>query len=137
MMTIGMDALTAPTRHGLADMFENTGCFTDHRSSDEYLCHKVHFRIQGCVVNRSSERSMFLHVLMHPSKRLKIRFPPRWISFPIQLNSNTSTVEGENNPRGSNIFLIVCNRNILVFSFVKTSSSKPLISNVRQSSRVC
>ncbi|GFU99894.1 uncharacterized protein TNCV_1257431 [Trichonephila clavipes] len=35
------------------------------------------------------DRSMFRQVLMHPSKRLMIPLPPRWIFFPIELNSNT------------------------------------------------
>lgn len=32
----GKYARTTPTRHGLTDMFENTGCFTDRNSSGEY-----------------------------------------------------------------------------------------------------
>ncbi|PRD34622.1 UNVERIFIED_CONTAM: hypothetical protein NCL1_14037 [Trichonephila clavipes] len=46
--------------------------------------------IDGCVVNRDSERSMFRQVLMHPSKSLMIRLPPRWIFLLIQPNSSTS-----------------------------------------------
>ncbi|GFW04917.1 hypothetical protein TNCV_4881521 [Trichonephila clavipes] len=87
---IGMNARTTTTRHGLADMFENTGCFTDRSISDGYSCHKVYFRIDGWVVNPGFESSMFRKVLMPPSERLMFLLPPRWISFPIQLNSNTS-----------------------------------------------
>ncbi|GFW11283.1 hypothetical protein TNCV_3808031 [Trichonephila clavipes] len=45
---------------------------------------------EGRVTSRGSERSMHCHVMMHPSERLMIRLPPRWISFPMHLNSNTS-----------------------------------------------
>ncbi|GFY05205.1 hypothetical protein TNCV_2206511 [Trichonephila clavipes] len=61
--TIGMYARTTPTRHGLADMFENTGHFTDRSSSDGHSCHQVHFIIDRRVINRGSERSMFRQVL--------------------------------------------------------------------------
>ncbi|GFS48475.1 hypothetical protein TNCV_2297871 [Trichonephila clavipes] len=44
-----------PARHGLADMFENNGCFTDRSNSDGYSCHQVHFRIDGRVVNPGSD----------------------------------------------------------------------------------
>ncbi|GFV53828.1 hypothetical protein TNCV_4208791 [Trichonephila clavipes] len=55
---------------------------------------QVHFRINEHVVNCGSERSMFRQVLMYPSERLMFRLPPRWISFSIQLNSNTSISVG-------------------------------------------
>ncbi|GFU90700.1 hypothetical protein TNCV_3089861 [Trichonephila clavipes] len=91
---IGIYAHTTPTRHGLADMLKNTRCFTNCCSSDGYSCHQVHFKIDGCAVNRGSERSMFHQVLMHASERLMIRLPPRWISFSIQPNSNMSISVG-------------------------------------------
>ncbi|GFV61458.1 hypothetical protein TNCV_2938001 [Trichonephila clavipes] len=78
-----------PMQHGLVEMFENTGRFTDLCSSDSYSCHQVHFKIDGRVVNRDSERFMFHQVLMHTSERLKIQLPPHSTSFPIQPNSNT------------------------------------------------
>ncbi|GFV55777.1 hypothetical protein TNCV_167621 [Trichonephila clavipes] len=90
-----MHARTTPTRHELVDMFENTGCFTNHSSNDGCSCHQAHFRIDGRVVNHVSEGSMFRQVLMHPSERLMFRLPPRWISFPIQPNSNTSISGGK------------------------------------------
>ncbi|GFX44309.1 DUF4817 domain-containing protein [Trichonephila clavipes] len=62
----------------------------DTNISDGYSCHLVHFRINDRVVNRASERSMFLQVQMHPSERLMIQVPPHCISFPMQTNSNTS-----------------------------------------------
>ncbi|GFU72786.1 hypothetical protein TNCV_1515481 [Trichonephila clavipes] len=37
---------------------------------------------------------MFRQVLMHPSERLMIRLPPRWIPFPMQPNSNTFIAVG-------------------------------------------
>ncbi|GFV58668.1 hypothetical protein TNCV_1947331 [Trichonephila clavipes] len=78
-----------PMRQGLVDMFENNGRFMDRSSSGEYSCHQVRFRINGCIVNGVSERSKFHQVLMHPRERLMIRLPPRWLSFPKQLNSNS------------------------------------------------
>ncbi|GFV43061.1 hypothetical protein TNCV_1458901 [Trichonephila clavipes] len=41
---IDMYASTKPKRHGLVDMFENSGCFTDRCSSVKYSCLQVHFR---------------------------------------------------------------------------------------------
>ncbi|GFY19605.1 hypothetical protein TNCV_4647771 [Trichonephila clavipes] len=67
-------------------MSENTGHFSDRGSSNGYSCNQVHCRIDGRGVNRDTESSMFLHVLMHPSEHLMIRLPPHWISFPIQPN---------------------------------------------------
>ncbi|GFW62700.1 hypothetical protein TNCV_2624631 [Trichonephila clavipes] len=71
-----MYANTTPTRQGLADIFENTGRFTDRSNSDGYSCHQVQFRFDGRVVNRCSERFMFRQALMHPSERLMIQLPP-------------------------------------------------------------
>ncbi|GFU95644.1 hypothetical protein TNCV_3333091 [Trichonephila clavipes] len=85
---------TTPTRHGLADLFENTECLTDRSSSDGYSCHQIPFRIDRLVVNRVSERSMFRQVLMHQSECLMIWLLPHWISFSIQPNSNTSISVG-------------------------------------------
>ncbi|GFY10949.1 hypothetical protein TNCV_1124701 [Trichonephila clavipes] len=42
------------------------------------------------MVIHGSERCMFRQVLEHPSERLMIRLAPRWVSLPIQPNSNTS-----------------------------------------------
>ncbi|GFS57072.1 hypothetical protein TNCV_4238541 [Trichonephila clavipes] len=39
-----------PSCYELADLFESNGRFTDHSSSDGYLRHQVHFRIDGRVV---------------------------------------------------------------------------------------
>ncbi|GFU41447.1 hypothetical protein TNCV_4585961 [Trichonephila clavipes] len=89
-----MYARTTSTRHGVEDMFENTGSFTDRSSSVGYSCHQVHFRIDRRVVNRGSERSMFRQVLMHSSERLMSRLSPRWISFLIQPSSKTSISVG-------------------------------------------
>ncbi|GFU01027.1 hypothetical protein TNCV_1816471 [Trichonephila clavipes] len=72
---IGMYTRMIPTRYGLADIFENTGCFTDRCGSDGYSCHQFHFRIDEYVVNRGSERFTFHQVLMHLSERLMIRLP--------------------------------------------------------------
>ncbi|GFX20744.1 hypothetical protein TNCV_78011 [Trichonephila clavipes] len=47
------------------------------------------FRIDGRVVIRGSEGSVFHHVQMYPSERLRIRLPLCWIYIPIQSNSNT------------------------------------------------
>ncbi|GFW39716.1 hypothetical protein TNCV_3188871 [Trichonephila clavipes] len=91
---IGMYARTTPTGHGLADMFENTGCLKDHSSSYECSSHQVHFHIDVHVVNHVSERSMFRQILMHPSEHLMVRLPPRWISVHIQPNSNMSISVG-------------------------------------------
>ncbi|GFW24346.1 hypothetical protein TNCV_605931 [Trichonephila clavipes] len=76
------------------DIFQNTGHFTYRSRNVGYKCRQVHFRIDERVFNRCCERSMFRPVLMHPSERLVIRLPPRWISFPIQLKSNTSISVG-------------------------------------------
>ncbi|GFW65623.1 hypothetical protein TNCV_3550461 [Trichonephila clavipes] len=73
-----MHARTMPMRHGLVDMFENTGRFLDRSNNDGYSVHQVHFRIDGRVVNHGSKRSLFRQVLMHPSKRLMIQLSPRW-----------------------------------------------------------
>ncbi|GFY09210.1 hypothetical protein TNCV_2991281 [Trichonephila clavipes] len=75
-------------------MFKNTGRFTDHSCSDGYSFHYNHFRFDGRVLNRGSERPMFHQVLIHPSERLMIRLPPYWISFPMQSNSNASIFVG-------------------------------------------
>ncbi|GFS79681.1 hypothetical protein TNCV_4241391 [Trichonephila clavipes] len=80
-----MYARTTPTRHGLADMFKNTRSFTDHSSSDGYSGHQIHFRFDGHVINRDSERSMFRQVLMHPSECLMIRLMPRTATCPFLL----------------------------------------------------
>ncbi|GFX60668.1 hypothetical protein TNCV_4917181 [Trichonephila clavipes] len=61
-ITIGMHARTTPMRHGLADMLENTGCFTDRSNSDGYSCHQVHFRIDGHVVHRENGRCSGCHL---------------------------------------------------------------------------
>ncbi|GFS79443.1 hypothetical protein TNCV_2369801 [Trichonephila clavipes] len=66
----GMYALATPTRHGLADMFENTGLFSYCSSSVGYSYHQIHFRSDGRVVNHGSEKSMFRQVLIHPRERL-------------------------------------------------------------------
>ncbi|GFV03280.1 histone-lysine N-methyltransferase SETMAR [Trichonephila clavipes] len=65
-----MYAITTLKRHGLADMFENTGRFTDRCNNDEYSCHQNHFRIGGRVVNLDSDRFKFHTVLMHQRKLL-------------------------------------------------------------------
>ncbi|GFU19787.1 hypothetical protein NPIL_629581 [Nephila pilipes] len=44
---------------------------------------------------------------------------------------------GGGNPSGSNIFPIACNRNLLEVLLAEMNSSSPLVSNVRQSSRIC
>ncbi|GFT59979.1 hypothetical protein TNCV_4179961 [Trichonephila clavipes] len=69
---IGMYACTTPTRHGLADMFENTGCFTDRSSNDGYSCNQVHFRIDGRVGNCRTERSIFRQLLKLSKKLMMI-----------------------------------------------------------------
>ncbi|GFS88535.1 hypothetical protein TNCV_1461641 [Trichonephila clavipes] len=74
---IGMHARTTSMQRELAHMLENTRHFTDHSSNDGYSCHQVHFKIDGCVINRGSERSMFPKVLIHSSKCLMTRLPPR------------------------------------------------------------
>ncbi|GFX39438.1 hypothetical protein TNCV_2668001 [Trichonephila clavipes] len=51
--TIGMYARTAPTRHGLPNIFENTGHFTDPSSSDGYPCDQVHFGNDRRVVHET------------------------------------------------------------------------------------
>ncbi|GFV45197.1 uncharacterized protein TNCV_2893001 [Trichonephila clavipes] len=53
-------------------MFKNSGCFMDCCSSDGYSSLQIHLKIDGRVVNRSSERSMFLQVLMHTNELLMI-----------------------------------------------------------------
>ncbi|GFX60702.1 hypothetical protein TNCV_4976781 [Trichonephila clavipes] len=83
-----MYARTTPTRHGLTGTFENIRCFIDRSCSHGYSCHKVHFRIEGRVVNCVSERSLFRQVLMHPSERLMVLLPPRRIYFPLKPKSN-------------------------------------------------
>ncbi|GFW97917.1 hypothetical protein TNCV_1426801 [Trichonephila clavipes] len=85
---IGMYARRVPTRHGLVDIFGNTGCFADRSNSVGYSCHQVNFRIDGRVKSSYSPQ-----VLMHPSKCLMIWFLPRWISFPIQSNRNGTEVD--------------------------------------------
>ena len=45
---IGIHACTTLIRHGLADMFKNTGRFTDHSNCNGYSCHQVCFRIHRC-----------------------------------------------------------------------------------------
>ncbi|GFW43731.1 hypothetical protein TNCV_4770801 [Trichonephila clavipes] len=42
---IGLYARMALTRHGLADLFQNTGRFTNRSSSDGYSRHQVHFSV--------------------------------------------------------------------------------------------
>ncbi|GFX93901.1 hypothetical protein TNCV_3412641 [Trichonephila clavipes] len=51
--TIGMYARTAPTRHGLPNIFENTRHFTDPSSSDGYPCDLVHFGNDRRVVHEA------------------------------------------------------------------------------------
>ncbi|GFY32330.1 hypothetical protein TNCV_3558381 [Trichonephila clavipes] len=46
--------------------------------------HQIHFRFDGRVVNRDSERSMFHQVLIHLSERLMFRLPPHRISLFMQ-----------------------------------------------------
>ncbi|GFU41157.1 hypothetical protein TNCV_3899691 [Trichonephila clavipes] len=45
-----MYARTTPTRHGLTDILENIGRFSDHSSNNGYSCHQVNFRIDWHVV---------------------------------------------------------------------------------------
>ncbi|GFW08346.1 hypothetical protein TNCV_1656601 [Trichonephila clavipes] len=72
-----MHAHKTLTPHALADMFENIGCFMDRYRSVGCWCYRIHFRIDSRVVHLGSERSMFHQVLMHPSKRWRIRLPSR------------------------------------------------------------
>ncbi|GFT80728.1 hypothetical protein TNCV_1539711 [Trichonephila clavipes] len=69
---ICMYVRATPKRHGLVEMFENTGCFTDRSSSDGYSYHYIQFRFGGQVVNRGFQTSMFRQILMHPRERLMI-----------------------------------------------------------------
>ena len=48
-----MYARTIPMRHGLADLFENTGRFMDRSSAEGYSCHLINFRIDGCVIHNA------------------------------------------------------------------------------------
>ncbi|GFT17558.1 hypothetical protein TNCV_4807941 [Trichonephila clavipes] len=48
-----MYARTAPTRHGLPNIFENTVHFTDPSSSDGYPCDQVHFGNDKRVVHEA------------------------------------------------------------------------------------
>ncbi|GFV91855.1 hypothetical protein TNCV_2975261 [Trichonephila clavipes] len=67
----------------------------DHSISDVYSNHQIHFRTGGHAVNHGSDRSLFLQVLMHPSKRLRISLTPRWISFSIQSKSSMLVYVGQ------------------------------------------
>ncbi|GFU47962.1 hypothetical protein TNCV_4967561 [Trichonephila clavipes] len=48
-----MYARTASTRHGLPNIFETTGHFTDPSSSDGYPCDQVHFGNDRRVVHEA------------------------------------------------------------------------------------
>ncbi|GFS29911.1 hypothetical protein NPIL_235281 [Nephila pilipes] len=52
-------------------------------------------------------------------------------------NAAGKPLKEESSPSGSNIFPIACDRNPLVFLSVEMNPSYLLVSNVRQSSRVC
>lgn len=50
---IGEYASTTQTWHGLADMFKNTGSFTDRSSRVGYLCLYVHYRVYECIFHKA------------------------------------------------------------------------------------
>lgn len=60
---IGKYAHSIPSRHVLANIFKNTGCFMDSSTSDGYSYHKFYFRIYGTII---------LNVL-HVTREKKIR----------------------------------------------------------------